>query len=306
MSPLFKSKATLAVSWLSVIPAATGLVMLSVTLPGAAAPPGPLPFGAYDPVGSFVSDPEVSIEHVFMPWEDVDLSTLTEADAYAMDRNRALLITVEPWTWTRDERNTAEFLREGIARGYYDANMRGVCAVIATLKSPISVRWAHEMEADDAQFIWSSWQPAAYIDAYRRMIDICREAAPNANMVWSPIGMEKAKDYYPGDDWVDLVGLSIFGYEPWDMGVLGARQNYHDLLTARYDVVKGFGKPVFVAEVGYSGRQDYVDLWEGQVREPRTDLPLLVGAAYFNQKEVYPWPDGFGLPDWRVEARVLP
>ena len=35
-------------------------------------------------------------------------------------------------------------------------------------------------------------------------------------------------------------------------------------------------------------------------------LALLVGAAYFNQKEVYAWPDGYGLPDWRLDNRVLP
>ena len=70
--------------------------------------------------------------------------------------------------------------------------------------------------------------------------------------------------------------------------------------------VKGFNKPVVVAEVGYSGTQAYVDDWEAKVRAARPDLPLLVGAVYFNQKEVYPWPDDFGYPDWRIDSRVLP
>ena len=305
--PLNKAKRTLRGKALPVGTVVVGVaIAVAVGVSGASAPPGPLPFGVYDPVGSFVTDPEVSIEHVFMPWEDVDLSTLQDADAYALERNRALLITVEPWTWTRDERNTAAFLRNGIREGYYDANMKGVCAVIGTLQSPVSVRWGHEMEVDDGQFIWSAWEPEDYISAYKRMIEICRDEAPAINVVWSPIGLDNATDYYPGDEWVDLVGLSIFGYEPWDMGVLGRRQTYRDLLTERYEEVKEFNKPVFVAEVGYSGRQDYVDLWDGQVREARPDLQLLVGAAYFNQKEVYPWPDGYGLPDWRLDARVLP
>ncbi|MDM7930355.1 glycosyl hydrolase [Tabrizicola sp.] len=281
-------------------------ILALIPPPLTAAPPGPLPFGVYDPQGDFISDPEVSIEHVFMPWEDVSLSSLLEADLYALERNRALLITVEPWTWTRDERNTANFLRRGIDAGYYDANMRSICNVIATLQSPVSVRWGHEMETDDGQFIWSAWNPADYIRAYRRMIDVCRAAAPDINVVWSPIGLENANDYYPGDDYVDLVGLSIFGLEAWEIEILGGALSFDEILEERYNRVKVHGKPVLVAELGYSGKADYVDLWEGQVRKQRPEMPLLVGAAYFNQPEVYEWPDGFGLPDWRIDQRVLP
>ncbi len=271
-----------------------------------AAPPGDLPFGAYDPEGFFASDGGLTIEHVFLPWEDVDLNSLLQADLYALERGRALMITVEPWTWTRDERNTPEFLRRGIREGYYDANMRGVCSVIGTLQSPVSVRWGHEMDTVDGQFIWSDWQPADYIEAYQRMIGICRDAAPNANFVWSPMGFENASDFYPGDDHVDLVGLSIFGLEPWETQILGGARTFDEILTERYDRVKVHGKPVIVAELGYSGSAGYVEGWETSVRKERPDMPLLVGVVYFNQAEVYAWPDGFGLPDWRVENRVLP
>lgn len=270
-----------------------------------AAPPGPLPFGAYDPEGDFTDDPEVSIEHVFMPWEDVDLTTLIAADRYAMERGRALLITIEPWTWTRDERNTAAFLQHGIEMGYYDANMRAICSVIGQLESSVSVRWAHEMETDGDQFIWMNWEPADYIKAYRRVVEICRAEAPQASMMWSPAGFENARNYYPGDDYVDLVGLSVFGYEPWEVAILGAAQSYDTLLRARYGQVEEFDKPIVVAELGYSGSQAYVDAWEAEVRQDRPDLPLLLGVVYFDQEEVYPWPDGFGRPDWRLAHRVL-
>jgi endoglucanase len=271
-----------------------------------AAPPGDLPFGAYDPEAYFAADPQLTIEHVFLPWEDVNLTTLLDADLYALERNRALLITIEPWTWTRDERNTAEFLWNGIQEGYYDANMRGVCSVIATLQSPVSVRWGHEMETTDGQFIWADWEPASYITAYRRMIEICRTEAPNINVVWSPVGFEGANDYYPGDEYVDLVGLSIFGLEPWEQATQGGPKSFEEILKERYGRVQVFGKPVLVAELGYSGSKGYVDFWESEVRKTRPDMPLLVGVVYVHQKEVYPWPDGFGYPDWRVEHRVLP
>ena len=271
-----------------------------------AAPPGNLPFGAFDPDEYFASDSELTIEHVFLPWEDVNLGSLLDADQYALARNRALMITIEPWTWTRSERNTAEFLREGIRQGYYDANMRSICAVIGTLQSPITVRWGHEMEHDEGQFIWAGWKPEDYVEAYRRMIDICRTEAPAVRFVWSPLGLENAAEYFPGNDYVDIVGMSIFGLEPWENDILGGAKTFEDWLTERYDRLEVFGKPILVAEVGYSGKEAYVNLWENQVRQTRPDMPLLIGSVYFNQPEVYPWPDGYGLPDWRITNRILP
>lgn len=274
--------------------------------PAFAAPPGPLPFGAYDPAGDFTTDTELTIEHVFLPWEDVTLDSLYQADQYALERKRALLITIEPWTWTRDERNTADFLFNGITEGYYDSNMRGICQVIGTLQSPVSVRWGHEMETRDGQFIWSAWKSENYIASFKRMIDICRKEAPKINVVWSPVGLENAKDYYPGDDYVDLVGVSIFGYEAWEKAILGHARSYTEALTERYNNVKGFGKPIVVAELGYTGSAEYVASWENEVRAARPDMPLLVGAVYFDQQEVYPWPNDFPQPDWRLGHRVTP
>lgn len=280
--------------------------MVALSAPVHAAPPGTVPYGAYDPEGYYSDDPVPVIEHVFLPWQDVFLPSLDDADAYALARNRALLITIEPWTWTRDERNTAASLQQGIADGAYDANMAAICGRIGTLQSPATVRWAHEMEVKDGQFIWSNWRPATYVAAFRRIITVCREAAPGVNMMWSPQGDEGMEEYYPGDDFVDLVGISVFGLQAFDRLNFDRDRSYAEIFTPRYLRAAAFGKPVVVAELGYSGRADYVSAWEAEVRQPRADASALAGVVYFNQKEVYPWPDDLGLPDWRVTQRVTP
>ena len=280
--------------------------MLAVGATAAqAAPPGTRPFGAYDPEGTFTDDKELVIEHLFLPWEDVYLPSLNVADDYALERNRALLVTLEPWTWSRDERNTAVYLRRGIADGIYDANMKAVCDVLATLKSPVTLRWGHEMDDDNGQFIWAGWKPEDYIAAYRRMIDICRKSAPDITVMWSPLGDEGMEAYYPGDDYADLVGVSVFGLQAWDQAKYGGDRTFDDIFAPRYQRAASFGKPVVVAELGYVGKADYVDNWENTVRQPKGNYPSLVGVVYFNQVEVYPWPENFGLPDWRVRNRVL-
>lgn len=288
----------------ALVTALAGLLVLGAPALEAA-PPGTVPFGVYDPPGDFSQDGEVIIEHLFLPWEDVSLPSLVDADAYAVERNRALLVTLEPWTWSRSERNTPEYLRNGIAKGEYDANMVAVCDVLATLKSSVTLRWGHEMDDDNGQFIWAGWNPEDYISAYRRMIDICRASAPRINVMWSPLGDEGMEDFYPGDDYVDLVGVTVFGLQAWDKEKYGGDRSFDDIFAPRYARAAAFGKPVVVAELGYVGELDYVNAWENSVRVQKAEYPALAGVVYFNQPEVYPWPEDFGLPDWRIDHRVL-
>lgn len=287
------------------MPIAAACMVALPFAPVLAAPPGDMPFGVYDPGGDFEDDPEVSIEHLFLPWEDVFLPSLVDADVYARERNRAVLVTVEPWTWSRSERNTAEILKRNLAEGAYDQYMRGICAVLGAMESPVTVRWAQEMDDYTSQFIWAGWEKTDYIDGYRRAVDICRTEAPDANYMWSPLGYENLSDYYPGDDYVDLVGVSVFGLQAWEQEKFGQELGFVDILTPRYNRAVKFGKPVVVAELGYVGNEAYVQKWENAVRKIYPQFPELVGVLYFNQHEVYPWPDGYGLPDWRVNKRVI-
>ncbi len=272
---------------------------------GQSLPPGDLPFGVFDPGGDFSDTKGVSIEHLFLPWEDVFLPSLEEAETYSSQRGRTLLVTVEPWTWTRDERNSPSVLRAGIFSGAYDETMRTVCSALGSLERPLTIRWAQEMDDGSGQFIWAGWEPEVYIKAYRRMTDVCRAAMPDATFMWSPLGYENMADYYPGDDYVDIVGLSVFSNGPWEVQILGQEQTFDDIFAPRYERALQFNKPIMVAELGYIGDADHVALWEADVRSKGALYPELEAVIYFNQQEVYPWPDDFGLPDWRVKQNIL-
>jgi beta-mannanase len=262
--------------------------------------PPSVTFGAYDPHGDFADDSNSKIEHLFLPWEDVDLSTLELADDYAQERGRALLISVEPWSWARDWRVSSEELYRGVVNGRYDENAAVVCAEIAKLKSTVTVRFAQEMDEEDNQFTWAHWTGPEYVRAYRRFVTECRKQLPNGEFMWSPKGNSDLQDYYPGDDVVDVIGLSVFGYQPYDEATAGRSLTFAERLKPGYDLVKGYGKPIVVAELGYEGDQGYVRRWAEDVTRQHPEFPDLTAVVYFNDREVYPWPDGFGLPDWRV------
>jgi len=261
--------------------------------------------GAYDPEGYFADKTDYSIEHIFLPWEDVAISSLFDADRYAFERNRTLMVTLEPWTWSTSERNTANALLTNISRGAHDTTMRSICEVLASLHSPLILRWGHEMDNDNGQFIWANWPPDKYISAYRWMAEIAREMVPNMNLMWSPLGTDGMEVYYPGDDYVDLIGLSVFGLQAWDHANYNRDQSFAEIFAPRYDRAVKFGKPIIVAELGFSGDAAYVTSWDNQLRHLVDRFPSLIGLVYFNNPEVYDWPQGFGRPDWRIEKRII-
>ncbi|EJJ28788.1 glycoside hydrolase family 26 protein [Rhizobium sp. CF142] len=257
-------------------------------------------FGAYDPHGDFGAQQSVTTEHLFLPWEDVDLETLRVADAYALARGRNLLITVEPWSWDVDWRLTSDELRRKLFRGDYDVNMRAIASMIAQLKSPVIVRWGQEMEDKSGRFSWSGWNPSDYIAAYRRMMDIVREEAPGTKLMWSPKGQPGLNAYYPGDGYVDFVGLSIFGLEPYDQIVHKGPRTFSEALKPGYDLVAQYHKPVWVAELGYEGSDGYIKPWMETATMKQNDFPELQEVVYFNDRDVHSWPFNLGRPDWRV------
>ena len=259
-----------------------------------------IPLGAYDPHGDFKNYSGVKIEHLFMPWLDVDLSALYTADSYALERGRSLLITIEPWSWSGDWHLTPDQLKDRVLSGSYDETIKSIAKVISELKSPVTIRWGQEMEDTSGRFAWSGWKPEDYIAAYRRFHDLTHPIAAQAKFMWSPKGNSNLAEYYPGDDYADAVGLSVFGFQKYDNGNFGRDRTFNEVLKPGYDLVATFGKPVVVAELGYDGTDGYVASWAKAVTKPNAEFPLLTTVVYFDDKENHAWPGNFGLPDWRV------
>lgn len=81
---------------------------------------------------------------------------------------------------------------------------------------PIFLRYASEMNGN-----WVVWHgdPQKYIDKFRLVHRVMAEEAPNVAMVWSPgdVPMYSIDAYYPGDEYVDWVGVSMYT-EPYENG----------------------------------------------------------------------------------------
>jgi beta-mannanase len=260
-----------------------------------------LVLGAYDPHGDFKDFTSSKIEHLFLPWQDVDLSTLNDADDYARARGRSIMITVEPWSWVKERRTLRpQELRDGILSGRFDGTIETIAKAIDGMKSDVTFRWAQEMEDPDGRFTWQGWAPNDYIAAYRRVVDITRRFARRTKFIWSPKGLKNLVAYYPGGGYADVVGLSVFGLQKQDQDSFGRNRTFAELLKPGYDLASTFGKQVYVAELGYDGDANYNESWANAVDDINPNFSQLVAVVYFNDKEVHPWPAPYGLPNWRV------
>lgn len=262
-------------------------------------PDGPK-FGAYDPYGDFSDDKRLVTEHLFLPWEDVELGGLTEADTYALARNRKILVTIEPWSWAINWNVSPNELRDLILSGQRDANMRAILQILQGFKSPVTIRWGQEMENPFNRFTWANWAPEDYIAAYQRMTGIVREMLPSAKMMWSPRGEKNLQDYFPGDEHVDLIGLTVLGYEKYDEVAFGGPRTFAESLKQGYELSAGYGKDIWIPDGAYEGSLPYLKQWVEDFTKNYPEYPQLKEVIYFNDKEVWEWPHGLGLPDWRV------
>lgn len=90
-----------------------------------------------------------------------------------------------------------------------DAYLRSWARQAAQFDFPIMLRFASEMNG-----AWSAYfgNPKKYIAKWRLVTSVMRAEAPNVVMLWAPFCMPKGNinDYYPGDEFVDWVGVNIY------------------------------------------------------------------------------------------------
>jgi len=115
---------------------------------------------------------------------------------------------------------------------------------------PVFLRFASEMNGD-----WVRWHgnPKLYIEKWRIVANVMREEAPNVAMVWTPnsVPVANINDYYPGDKYVDWVGVNLYSvaYFDGDRNRPAYNVNPLDLIRPIYEMF-AHRKPIQVSEFG--------------------------------------------------------
>ena len=211
--------------------------------------------------------------------------------------NGLAVLTLEP-TIPLDEITSAQI--EDLAQLLRGWNDQGV---------GVMLRFAHEMNGS-----WYGWgqQPAAYVAAFQQVADAVHATAPGTAMLWAPNygagypfeggeyqatpdapdfelldtddngTLDKADDpyapYYPGDDAVDWVGLSLYHWGnayPWGENEMPEDGKFVAHLTGTYDGANG----------DETATPDFYDVYAEQHDKP---LAIVETAALFNTTESGP------------------
>lgn len=195
------------------------------------------------------------------PFDKMELNNLDNFIAQVAKQRGMALITLEPYEGLNA---VTSQITNDLAILLATYNRKGI---------PVFVRFAHEMNG-----FWYPWsqQPKEYVQAFRTLAHAIHTHAPLTVMLWAPnYGgshltasirykalpgsdnfhlLDTNKDgridllddmyapYYPGDDAVDWVGMSIYHWgrkHPWGKNEVPEKYNFVDRITGRYRGMNG-------------------------------------------------------------------
>ncbi|NJK71440.1 MAG: hypothetical protein HC932_04295 [Thermales bacterium] len=265
----------------------------------------PILFGVHDKSNTFDEVDFVDIRHGFMAWDTDPANDSVKLIEKLGERTSKIMITVEPWP----EFDRSENIFQDIVEGYYDYNISAICKQVELSEVPVILRWGHEVDLyKSSRYPWALNRPSEYIKAFRYWVQTCKSLTNNAQFVWSPAGIEGMEDFYPGDEYVDIVGLSVFAYPEYEKFEFGKMLNINDVLNSRYERAASFGKPIYLAEFGVAGEVEYKKEWLenafNQIYFER-NFPRIAGVIYFNHGDEFGWVPEINPPDFRIQPEWI-
>lgn len=207
-------------------------------------------------------------------------------------------ITWEPWVASIGPRRPQPgYALASIIRGRHDAYVRTFAEAVAHYGGRVRLRFAQEMNGR-----WYPWsestngnRPGQFVRAWRHVHSIFDEAgATNVEWVWAPVTGQIRAGQYPGDAWVDVVGLSGFN----GGGLLFHRQGWRPFSVAFGPALDGLhelapDKPVELTEIASTEHGGDKAAWIRNMFAEIRRRPYIRALVWFNlRKET----------DWRIES----
>jgi hypothetical protein len=218
------------------------------------------------------------------------------ADAELSYKQGALpLVTWEPYGASRAVDQPAYSLKR-IATGGFDAYVIRFARQIKATGQPVVLRFAHEMNGD-----WYPWSeansgnsPGDYVKAWRHIHDLFQAVgATEVIWVWSPnvlrgTGGVPLKPLYPGDGYVDWIGIDGYGF---------GERTATEVLQPTLKAITAFShKPVLLSETGSSPGPQQPG-WTADLFRWIKRTPNVIGFVWFQHSV-----DEGGQYDYRFDV----
>lgn len=260
-------------------------------------------YGVYDPEKKFSQSNGLSFDHYYYSWVAFDSIKFKKDMAYSVQKNRWPILTIEPF---QNEGRSVDSLFSDILHGKYDSNIQKIYQSIKEFGKPVMLRWGHEMERVTGRYPWASKDYLGYVNSYRYVMDKFKPLKPDVFFIWSPIGNVELYNYWPGPDYVDFIGVSVYSFSESENKNYDGRRSFKTLFREKYDLVTVLNKPIMIAELGVDGDDKSRVKWLKDAFESFKEFPNLRSLIYFNAKDSdAAWGKDFSTPDWHIEATVF-
>ncbi len=264
---------------------------------------------------------EFPIIHIYSAWGDKpdQRFPLTEVTAI-YELGSVPMITWEPWLVDFDK-NEHPHIKEketrdknglrDIADGMYDFYLEKWVADFKLYDRPVFIRLGHEMN-DPYRYAWGPQNnmPEDFVDAWRHVIDFFKyEGIENVVWVWSPhIAYGLFNEYYPGDAYVDWVGVGTLNY-----GTVASWSqwwSFDEIFGNYYEELNNFGKPIMATEFGcLAVGGNRVDWYETAFCDMPEKYPNLKSVVFFHFNQdntlTYKTLDWYFLHDEQITNKIM-
>lgn len=259
--------------------------------------------GVYQYPPTAKSVPHSSIETAFVNWVDpMAPQQIAEVLKRAKMRRSLPLINLEPFADPAIP-NGNQTLVDDVASGVYRHYLKASLAELCRPEQPVLLRFGHEMD-HTGQYPWSVKQGTDYVRLYRSVWNEAqRPRCRRLHWVWSPSGNGDPRQFWPGGDAVDLIGVSLYTSPRWNAS--GQLSSFEQLYERRRWLHYLYRKPILIAEMGIGGEAETRKAWLVQAREASLKYPELIGWVYFSAPQPRWIPLPTGHEDWTLPSPVL-
>jgi len=169
------------------------------------------------------------------------------------------MITWEPWlndfdpeeySFNAKAANKNKGGMRAIAEGKYDTYIDKWAADAKKFGLPFYLRWGHEMN-DPYRYPWGQQNnsPEDYIAAWQHVVGRFQAlGAVNAVWIWSPHPAYSYKEFYPGHQFVDWIGLTALNYGT--VATWSQWWSFSDIIGKAYSDLSLYNKPLMLTEFG--------------------------------------------------------
>lgn len=212
----------------------------------------------------------------------------------AKSQNQTLVIYWEAMDYNVASPLDTRFNYDAILSGKWDAYITSFAAQSKSYGSPIIIVPFGEMNSD-----WYPWSgtinnntSAKHVAAFQYVRKFFT-SVPNVKFAWAPnndsvpdVVGNQISDYYPGDEFVDYVGVDGFNFgNPW--------QSFTDVFNRSLTSVEKYNKPVIIFSMSSApgiGKADWIKTGLGTEIYKHSKL---IGWIWFNENKE---------KDWRVNS----